>query len=190
MAEVIAVIGVMASAGQLLAYSWVVGKSLKDFYERVKNASEKYQSQANQVRQLVFTAELIRETEALDTPLISSHLETILGVIRSLDATLKKALNESCSGSKRRYWTAIRASRREEKISRGFAVLEESKSNLVLCILGTYGNVLVPALRTTLDSVGRIENAINNRTSIMPLQTNKEPKTNKEKEYFVSVSFR
>jgi hypothetical protein len=188
MAEVIAVIGVMASAGQLLAYSCVVGKSLKDFYERVKTAPEKYQSQANQVRQLVFTAELIRGAEALDTPLISSHLETILGIIRSLDATLKKALNESCSGSKRRYWTAIRASKREEKISRGFAVLEESKSNLVLCILGTYGNVLVPALQTTLDSVGRIENTINNRTSIMPLRK-KEPETNKEKVDFISVSF-
>jgi len=190
MAEVIAVIGVMASAGQLLAYSCVIGKSLKDFYERVKTAPDKYQSQANQVRQLVFTAELIRGTEALDTPLISSHLETILGVIRSLDATLKKALNESCSGSKRRYWTAIRSSKREEKISRGFAVLEESKSNLVLCILGTYGNVFVPALRTTLESVGRIEDAINNRTSIMPLRTKKEPETNKEKEKILSVSFR
>ncbi|OCK82325.1 hypothetical protein K432DRAFT_472503 [Lepidopterella palustris CBS 459.81] len=147
MAEVIGVLGVMASAAQLIHYGGAVIIELRQFYERVHGAPERYAHQANQVEQLIETTELIRETESLNTDLVAKHLKTILTNILNLESILQKALNETSSRSKKRYWKALWAAQREEKISRGFVVLEENKSALVLCIVTTYGGAMTPFRR-------------------------------------------
>lgn len=150
----IEVIGVLAGVGQLIQLSGAVISGLHDLYKRAHGASERYSQQTNQIEQLIHTANLIADTEALNTPLVARHLQTLLDTVRSLHQTLAHALNDA---SRKRYWKVIWSTHREEKISRGFLQLEENKSSLVLCILGTYGGIMMPAVQKTGECVKHIE---------------------------------
>ncbi|KAF2489622.1 hypothetical protein BU16DRAFT_160973 [Lophium mytilinum] len=171
----IEVLGVIASVGQIIHYGGVIVIGLHDLYQQAQHAPERYAQLANQVEQLVHTAQLIAETEALKTDLVRRHLDTLLDTVKSLDHTIKRALKDTSKRPGKRYWRAIWSSHREEKISKGFSRLEENKSSLVLCILGTYGEFMMPAAQVTDGSAKLIDesqdpkrNGANSRTRRAP----------------------
>lgn len=153
------VIGVVASVGQLLHYSCTLIETLRAFYERVRDAPERHDRQLHHITQVISTATLIRETESLQNELVSTHLNSITITIKSLEQTIKKAIEVSPT-TKKRYWKALWSSNKENTISKGFELLEEHKSALALCLLGTLGAVLVPAVHSTVDIVEQIRIAI------------------------------
>ncbi|KAF2797215.1 hypothetical protein K505DRAFT_358577 [Melanomma pulvis-pyrius CBS 109.77] len=153
------VIGVVASVGQLLQYSCTLIETLRAFYERVRDAPERHDRQLHHITQIISTATLIRETKSLQNELVSTHLNSITITIKSLEHTIKKAIQASPT-TKTRYWKALWSSNKDNSISKGFALLEEHKSALALCLLGTLGAVLVPAVHSTVDIVEQIRVAI------------------------------
>ena len=159
------VIRVLASAGQLLHYSFALINSLHDFYERVHTSPERYQRQVDQLTRLANTVDLIRETESLDTPLISSYLQAILTRIKNLDQLLTQCLRDAQARTRIRLWKSLWTARREDKIQKEFDGLQEVKGSLVLCVLGTYGKVLVSTSQHTITSVVQIEQTIGERTA-------------------------
>src|ERR1700712_1633715 len=88
---------------------------LYEFYQRVQAGPERFRVQAESVSELINTIELIRETESLNSPLVSRQLKTILECLQKLDKLLKD------SESKKGLWTA----KRGNQISDTFALLEE-----------------------------------------------------------------
>jgi len=155
------VIGVLASAGQLIHYSFALINSLRAFYERVHTNPERYQRQVDQLTGLVNTVDLIRETESLNTSLISSYLQAILARIQSLDQLLKQCLRDAQARTRIRLWKGLWTAKREDEIQKEFDGLQEIKSSLVLCVLGTYGKLLVPTGPHTVTSV---EQTVSERT--------------------------
>ncbi|KAH8714804.1 hypothetical protein GQ44DRAFT_775971 [Phaeosphaeriaceae sp. PMI808] len=158
------IIGVLASAGQLFHYSLAIINSLHAFYERAQRNPEQYQRQVDQLTELTHTVNLIKDTESLDTPLVLKLLQAILARIRSLDRILEQCLRDKQSRTKTRLWKAIWTARREGEIQKEFNSIEEVKSSLLLCVLGTYGKVLFPTIQRTATSVDRIEQTISSCT--------------------------
>jgi hypothetical protein len=122
---------------------------LHAYYQRVQAGPERFRVQAESVNELIHTIELIKETESLDTPLVSRQLKTILDCLQKLDKLLKQALKDTESRKVDRFWKGLWTAKRGIQISDTFASLEEKKSSLSLCIL-----------QSAATSVDRIEKAI------------------------------
>ncbi|KAF2809103.1 uncharacterized protein BDZ99DRAFT_45505 [Mytilinidion resinicola] len=164
----IEVLGVIASVGQIIHYGGVIVIGLHDLYQQAQRAPERYAQLANQVEQLVQTARLIAETEALKTDLIARHLETLLDTVKNLHRTLSQALKDTSKKPGKRCWRAIWSAHREDKISKGFSQLEENKSSLALCILGTYGGFMMPAIQKTGGSASYLEGEVHRSRAKSP----------------------
>ena len=129
----IEILGVLASTGQLLSYSFKITRSLNEIYQRVQDAPKRISQHSIQIKQLISTTELIQEQQVLQTAPILTHINATLVQAESLCAILEQLTEDYSRGSIRRYWKILTATK-EKEILANFDRLEKEKSALILCI--------------------------------------------------------
>ncbi|KAG6997464.1 hypothetical protein G7Y79_00040g076290 [Physcia stellaris] len=138
----IEVIGVIASASQLVRYVLDIIDYTKTVSVLIKSSSCPFQHHRQHLENLVLAVETIRRTPILQTSLIETHLQTLLSRTASLRNTLKPFTRVARQTALGKIWTAIQAHKAEGQILKDLNILERDKSNLVLCITSSYGNIL------------------------------------------------
>jgi hypothetical protein len=138
------VLGALASATQIVHYAIGAAEHLKKAYERAKGNCPDFNRQYNQVKQAACTAEFIKSIPSLQTPLVLEHLEDIRHCLRELESVLSRIVNQKDSKLWKRFLKEVVSGKDQSGLlSKNFAALEASKSSLMICLLGSYGNVLV-----------------------------------------------
>lgn len=136
------VIGIIASASQLVRYLLEIIDYTQTVSVLIKSASCLFQQHRQHLENLVSTVEDIRRIPCLQTSLIETHLETLLSRTASLRHTLKPFSRVSQQTALGKICTAIQARKAEGQILKDLNILERDKSNLILCITSSYGNIL------------------------------------------------
>ena len=129
----IEIVGLLASAGQLLSYSFKITRSLNEIYQRVQDAPKRISQLSIQIKQLINTTQLIQERQVLQTALVLTHINATLVQAESLCTILEQLTEDYSRGSIRRYWKILTATK-EKEILANFDRLEKEKSALHLCI--------------------------------------------------------
>ena len=132
----IEILGVLASAGQLVSYSFKLTRSLNDIYQRVQDAPKRISQHSLQIKQLINTTEFIQEQQVLHTALVLTHVNATLVQADSLCTTLGQLTEDYSRGSFRRFWKILTATK-EKEILANFERLEKEKIALILCITVT-----------------------------------------------------
>lgn len=129
----IEVVGLLASASQLVIYSFKITTSLSEICRRVQDAPLVVKQRSDQVKQLISTAEFIKQNHHLHTAHVLIHLNETLEQAKTLSTTLEQLTNDYSRGSIRRCWKILIATK-EKAILANFDRLEKEKSALVLSI--------------------------------------------------------
>jgi hypothetical protein len=133
-AEAIAVLGVVASAAQLVDYSLKVIGAISDIYDRVKGAPNRVARYTTQIYQITETGRAIQENQNLQNPLIHSQLRSTLAEVEHLHKVLSIIRLDYTTGSgTKRVWKAI-VGDKERRMLTCFKRLEKEKLALILCI--------------------------------------------------------
>lgn len=133
-AEFIAILGVAASASQLIDYSLKVIGTLSEIYNRVKDAPTRVVRYTTQINQIVAAGRAIEEYRDLHTSLIDSQLQNTLAEVRHLLQVLEAIRRDYTTGSsQKRVWKKIVGSK-ERRMLTCFEKLEKEKTALILCI--------------------------------------------------------
>ena len=129
----IEIVGLVASAAQLLSYSFKITTSLNEICQRVQDAPKRIRQHSLQINQLISTTQLVQQRKLLQTALVLTHINATLEQAESLCAILEQLTEDYSRGSIRRYWKILTATR-EKEILANFDRLEKEKSALILCI--------------------------------------------------------
>ncbi|RDW68415.1 hypothetical protein BP5796_09072 [Coleophoma crateriformis] len=128
------ILGVSASAAQLLDCSIKLGSALKETIEVVKNGPKGLRARSRQVSHLINTADVVKSNENLHTPLVHGYLKAVLAEANSLLKTLVRAILQHTTGPlPLRLWRAFR-SKQGRSILEAFDRLEREEVALILCI--------------------------------------------------------
>jgi hypothetical protein len=132
--ELIAVVGVAASAAQLIEYSLKIIGMVAEIYSRIRDAPKRIVQYTTQINQIIAACRAIQEYKSLDTPLIDDQIRSIFGELKHLDLALTGIRRDYTAGSKsKRAWKTI-VSNKEKSIVTCFERLEKEKTALILCI--------------------------------------------------------
>ncbi|CZR68475.1 uncharacterized protein PAC_18374 [Phialocephala subalpina] len=132
--ELIAVLGVAASAAQLIDYSLRVIGTISEIYSRVEDAPKRVVRYTAQINQIIAASKAIEEYQDLHTLLVDTQLQNTLAEIKHLHKALGAIHRDYTTGSSRkRVWKAIVGSN-EKRILTSFERLEKEKTALILCI--------------------------------------------------------
>ena len=129
----IEIVGLVASASQLISYSIKITTCLSEIYQRVQDAPMRIRQHSDQIRQLLSTAQLVEKHHLLQTAHVHAHINATLEQAKTLSATLEQLTKDYTRGSIRRYWKILIATK-EKEILANFDRLEKEKSALLLCI--------------------------------------------------------
>ena len=129
----IELVGLLASASQLVSYSIKITTSLSEIYQRVQDAPLKIKQHSDQIKQLIDTAEFVQQHPLLQTEQVHIHINATLEQAKSLFTVLERLSKDYTRGSIRRYWKILMANK-EKEILANFDRLEKEKSALVLSI--------------------------------------------------------
>ena len=129
----IEIVGLLASAGQLVSYSIKITTSLNEIYQRVQDAPKRISQHSIQIKQLISTTKLIQQQQLLQTALVFTHINATLEQAKSLCTILEQLTQDYSRGSIRRYWKILTATK-EKEILANLDRLEKEKSALILCI--------------------------------------------------------
>ncbi|RDW64859.1 hypothetical protein BP6252_10510 [Coleophoma cylindrospora] len=128
------ILGVSASAAQLLDCSIKLGSALREAVEVVKNGPKGLKARSRQVSHLIDTADVVKNNERLHTPLVHCYLKAVLAEASSLLKILSRAIVQHTTGPlPLRLWRAFR-SKQGRSILEAFDRLEREKVALILCI--------------------------------------------------------
>jgi hypothetical protein len=128
------VVGALASSAQLAAYVVKSAAFLSDLYERLKNAPDRIQQDANHIKRLIEIILHIKETRSLHTTLVFAQLEYTISQAYSLRDLLVKVLGQYTQPSfRRRYWKLLKG-KKEKQILLALQSLEREKTGLSLCL--------------------------------------------------------
>ena len=137
------VLGVVASASQLIRYTCEIIDYTRSVFAYMKGKSCQFQQHREHLEALVSAVEVIRQTPLLQTRLIRDHLAVLLGRTEILRTALRLYTTvDPPQKLFRVFWTALRAPTVAGQILKDLAILERDKSNLLLCITSSYGIVL------------------------------------------------
>lgn len=133
--ELITVLGVAASAAQLIDYSLKVIAAVSDIYSRVKDAPKRVVRYTSQVHALVEAGRAIQDIQDLRrSRLVYCQLEATLLEVKQLDQVLACIRLDYTTGSRsKRVWRTI-VGDKERRILTCFERLEKEKTALILCI--------------------------------------------------------
>lgn len=129
------ILGVVASALQVLAYGISIASSIAAIYERVKNAPQQYHEYAYQITLLINTARSIEQNPVLQQiEDVHCYLTATLVEAKALKSILDRATIGFAKNSvKTKYWSVIKGSQ-QRKIFQHFENLQQKKTALLLCI--------------------------------------------------------
>ncbi len=136
------VIGVVASASQIIKYTAEIIDYIRSVFDFVTGTSCQFEQHREHLEALISTVKTIRQTPLLQTSLVRDHLEVLLRQSKTLGQVLRRYTVNLPRKSFRRIWTALFVHKAEGQILRGLASLERDKSNLLLCLTSSYGIVL------------------------------------------------
>lgn len=136
------VIGVVASASQIIKYTAEIIDYIRSVFDFVTGTSCQFEQHREHLEALILTVKTIRQTPLLQTSLVRDHLEVLLRQSKTLGQVLRRYTVNLPRKSFRRIWTALFVHKAEGQILRGLASLERDKSNLLLCLTSSYGIVL------------------------------------------------
>ena len=129
----IELVGLLASASQLVIYSIKITTSLSEIYQRIQDAPLKIKQHSDQIKQLIDTSEFVRQHPLLQTDQVHIHINATLEQAKCLSTVLEQLSKDYTRGSIRRYWKILTANK-EKEILANFDRLEKEKSALVLSI--------------------------------------------------------
>jgi hypothetical protein len=133
MADPLSLLGAIAAASQLAQQASEIVKFFSDLYAKIQDAGESIRTRMLHIEQLIDISRLIAKTPILQTATIQSVLHTCLRTV----ITLRELLQELASGEEgqlRKIMKAVRAVRKEDKITILLDNIERGKSSLALCI--------------------------------------------------------
>jgi hypothetical protein len=133
MADPLSILGAIAAASQLAQQASEIVKSFSDLYAKIQDAGESIRTRMLHIEQLIEISKLIAKTPALQTTAIQSVLVSCLRTAITLREVLQE-LSSDEEGRLRRIMKAVRAVRKEDKITILLDNIERDKSSLVLCI--------------------------------------------------------
>ena len=142
----IEVVGLLASASQLVIYSIKITTSLSEICQRVQDAPLIVKQRSDQIKQLISTAEQIQQNRLLQTAHVLTHLNETLEQAKTLSTTLERLAKAYSCGSIRRCWKILIATK-EKAILANFDRLEKEKSALVLSIAVAQTDLLAQGIR-------------------------------------------
>ena len=129
----IEIVGLLASAAQLVTYSLKITTSLYEISQRIQDAPKRIRQHSIQINQLISTTQLVQQQQLLQTAHVLTHINATLEQAKSLCAILEQLTEDYSRGSVRRYWRILTATK-EKEILANFDRLEKEKSALILCI--------------------------------------------------------
>ena len=127
------VLGAVASAAQLAAYSIKIARFLGDIYGKAQNHHHQITVHISLINQLIDTAIRIQQNESLRLTFIDSQLQSTLSEARSLSIFLEKLSAGYTGHWVQRSWTIVRGASEREVLTR-LERLEKAKMTLALCI--------------------------------------------------------
>ncbi len=137
----IEVVGLLASASQLVVYSIKITTSLSEICQRIQDAPLRISQHSDQIRHLVSAAQLVQQHHLLQTAHVHAQINATLEQAKSLSEILEQLTIDYTHGSIRRYWKILKASK-EKQILANFDRLEKEKSALILCISVVHTDLL------------------------------------------------
>ena len=158
----IEVVGLVASASQLLVYSIKITTNLSEICQRVQDAPLIVKQRSDQIKQLISTAEFIQQNRHLQTAQVLIHLKETLEQAKTLSTTLERLEKDYSRGSLRRCWKILIATK-EKAILANFDRLEKEKSALVLSISVAQTDLLGQGIR----KLGMAEEEASKHSAIM-----------------------
>ncbi|KAL8789035.1 MAG: hypothetical protein Q9195_007001 [Heterodermia aff. obscurata] len=136
------VIGVVASASQLMRYLFEIIDYTQSVRTFIRGASCPFQQHREHLESLISVVNSIRQAPLLQTSIIEKHLKALLNRSETLCATLRRYSLDLARSPVNKFWTALQARRAEAQILKDLASLERQKSNLLLYITTSHGIVL------------------------------------------------
>lgn len=132
--ELITVLGVAASAIQLMDYSSKAIEAISDIYTRVKDAPSRIVQYTTQIHQIIDIGREIQENTKFQSALVESQVQHTLAEIKHLLQILTVIRHDYTTGpSRKRIWKAI-VGQKERHLLKSFERLEKEKIALILCI--------------------------------------------------------
>jgi hypothetical protein len=133
--ELIAAVGVAASAVQLVDYGLKVIGTISETYSRVKDAQNRVARYTTQIHQIIEVGRAIQQNQALQSPLIHNQLQNTLTEVKQLHQVLGVIrLDYTTGSSTKRVWKAILGDN-ERRMLTCFERLEREKTALILCVV-------------------------------------------------------
>lgn len=166
----IEVLGIIASVSQLVQYSTRLILILSEICNKTAKSSRRYRRHEQQVRQVKQIAELVSATQGLQSDLIHSHIASLTETTRSIEEAMERTLFFAGPSSKmKKCLKLLDIPKADATIFQGFEDLERDKSCLTLCLLGSFGSLIVqiqgsmPAIQS---QVGDIQKSLQDCTEI------------------------
>lgn len=166
----IEVIGIIASVSQLVQYSTKLIMILNEICNKTPKSSQRYRRHEQQVRQVKQIAELISATQGLQSDLIHTHIDSLTETTKSIEEAMERTLFFAGPSSKmKKCLRILDIPKADAMVFQGFEDLERDKSCLTLCLLGSFGSLIVqiqggmPAMQS---QVGDIQKSLQDCTEI------------------------
>lgn len=151
-------IGIIASVSQLVQYSTKLIRILHDICQNAAQSAKRYQRRQLQIQQVIQIAELIQATDGLQSALILSHLKSLTETTKTIKEAIEKALFFTGPEKKlKKCLKILDGSKADSAILRGFDELERDKSCLTLCLLGSFGSLIVSIQANVEQVPGKLE---------------------------------
>ena len=145
----IEVIGLVASASQLIRYTGDIIDYTRSIFIFLKGSTRRFGQHREHLEALILTVVVIRQTPSLQTQLIRHHLGVLLRRTENLRAVLRRYTIGVPQKLLKRFRVALSAHKAQEQILDDLSALERDKSNLLLCITSSYGVTLEEIKRKT-----------------------------------------
>ena len=145
------VIGVVASASQLVRYILEIIDYTQTIWIFTKGASCPFQQHREHLESLISAIRTIRQTPSLQKPVIENHLKALLKITEPLCAALRRYSTDLPRSPVRKFLAALQAGKTEVQILKDLASLERQKSNLSLCISSLHG-IALHQIKEKMDS--------------------------------------
>ena len=134
MASGLEALGTVAAASQLAEQGLKVISMISELYIKIRDAPESMRKDAVQLQQLVDIAELIKQSNSLQTAVVDFVLRVCVAEATEVKRILDKACIAVGEGYVKKLWRAVIGLTKEKAILAHFARLEQGKSTLMLCI--------------------------------------------------------
>lgn len=145
------VLGIMASVIQITQCAISITSTIARIYGTVEAAPERVQQGPEQLRQLLVTADMIKENRVIQTKNVAAHLAAIITYANTLHGMLSRLATSSKKSIKKNLRVCL-GNLEERKMIEQFEKIEKEKTALILSIVEVHSSLS----NATLDTVRRL----------------------------------